>query len=169
MGSTLFIRLVRGRTGLLLERGEGFFSFPHLCFQEYPAARDIENRCMYKGVETVWSEIIDRLLDAHWHEVILLLSVSLNRYDAAPTFLIERILDHAKSDKFEQLLHRYLYLVTEALADGVEPAHDVHRNIVRELLSIIKTGVPKKPSTLRSSIQGGLVAGEAGAMRLRLF
>ena len=107
-----FVRLARGRTGLLVERGEGIFGFPHLTFQEYLAACDIEHRCMAYGVAAVWHEIAVKhsLHDAHWREVILLLLGSLNRYEDAPTLLVERIMETGEADPFEPVLHRHLHL-----------------------------------------------------------
>ena len=127
-----FVRLARGRTGLLVERGEGVFGFPHLTFQEYLAACDIEHRCMAYGVDAVWHEIAVKhsLHDPHWREVILLLLGSLNRYEDAPTLLVERILQAGEADPFEPVLHRNLYLAAHALADRVEVAADLRRRIV---------------------------------------
>jgi hypothetical protein len=133
-----FIRLARGRTGLLVERGEGTFGFPHLTFQEYLAACDIENRCMPYGVSAVWEQIKDHLHNPHWREVILLAMGSLNRYEDAPTLLVENILEAGKNDKFEPVLHRHLYLAARVLADRVDVADDLHRQVVDALLEITR-------------------------------
>jgi len=133
-----FIRLARGRTGLLVERGEGVFGFPHLTFQEYLAASDIETRCMPYGVDAVWKEIKDHLHDSHWREVILLLLGSLNRYEDAPTLLMERILEAGEEDKFEPVLHRCLYLAARVLADRVDVANDLRRRVVDNLVEIAR-------------------------------
>ncbi|MEA3345092.1 MAG: hypothetical protein U9Q78_02425 [Chloroflexota bacterium] len=134
-----FIRLARGRTGLLVERGQGVFGFSHLTFQEYLAACDVENRCIHRGVEAIWKEIEGRLHDPHWREVILLLLGSLNEYDEPPTLLVERILETGEEGKFESVLHRHLYLAARALADRVDVATDLHRDVVDELLRIART------------------------------
>jgi len=133
-----FIHLARGRTGLLVERGEGVFGFPHLTFQEYLAACDIENRCIHRGVEAIWEEIEPRLHDPHWREVILLLLGSLNKYDEPPTLLVESILEAGEDDKFEPVLHRHLYLAARALADRVDVADDLNRQVVDALLVIAR-------------------------------
>jgi len=137
-----FVRLARGRTGLLVERGEGVFGFPHLTFQEYLAACDIENRCKPYVVDAVWREIRDHLLDPHWQEVILLLLGSLNRYKDAPTLLVERILEAGEEDKFEPVLHRCLYLAARALADRVDVADDLHQRAIDNLMEIACTAPP---------------------------
>jgi len=135
-----FIHLARGRTGLLVERGEGVFGFPHLTFQEYLAACDIENRCIHRGVEAIWEEIEPRLYDPHWREVVLLLLGSLNKYDEPPTLLVERILEAGQDDKFEPVLHRHLYLAARALADRVDVADELHQDMVYDLLTIARSG-----------------------------
>jgi len=134
-----FIRLARGRTGLLVERGEDAFGFPHLTFQEYLAASDIENRCMPYGVDAVWKEIKGHLHDSHWREVILLLLGSLNRYEDAPTLLVERILEAGEEDRFEPVVHRCLYLAARALADKVDVADDLYRRVMGNLIEIART------------------------------
>jgi tetratricopeptide (TPR) repeat protein/energy-coupling factor transporter ATP-binding protein EcfA2 len=135
-----FIHLARGRTGLLVERGEGAFGFPHLTFQEYLAACDIENRCIHRGVKAIWEEIEDHLHDPHWREVILLLLGSLNKYDEPPTLLVERILETGQDDKYEPVLHRHLYLTARALADRVDVANELHWEIISSLLTVARQG-----------------------------
>jgi len=133
-----FIRLARGRTGLLVERGEGVFGFPHLTFQEYLAACDIENRCIHRGVDAIWEEIKGHLHESHWREVILLLLGSLNKYDEPPTLLVERVLEAGEADRFEPVLHRHLYLAARVLADHVEVATKLGQQVVDELIGIIR-------------------------------
>ena len=154
-----FIRLARGRTGLLVERGEGVFGFPHLTFQEYLAACDVENRCMPYGINAIWEEIKDHLHDPHWREVILLLLGSLNRYEDAPTLLVERILEAGRGDKFEPVLHRCLCLAARALADKVDIADPLYRQIVNELLAIVRHAQPTSltwgPKEIKMNDPGG--------------
>ncbi len=61
-----FIRLINERSGLLIERGVGAYSFAHLTFQEYLTARAVADRA------DAVKYIVERLPDAWWREVILL-------------------------------------------------------------------------------------------------
>ncbi len=133
-----YIRLARERIGLLVEVGDGVFSFPHPTFQEYLAACDIEHRLIARGINAVWEAIADHLLDPRWQEVILLLLGSLSKYDEVPTELIAHILEAGMRDKLEDGLHRHLMLCARALADGVDVAIEVRRRIVDELLGIAR-------------------------------
>jgi hypothetical protein len=130
------IRLIQRRTGLLVERAEGVFAFPHLTFQEYLAASHIEKRFLAGGVEAIWTAIQDRLFDPHWREVVLLLLGNLSRYDELPTLLVGRILEAGETDRFEPVLHRHLFLAARVLADSVAVDDALHRQIVDALLQI---------------------------------
>jgi len=165
-----FIHLARGRTGLLVERGEGVFGFPHLTFQEYLAACDIENRCIHRGVDAIWEEIQPRLHDPHWREVILLLLGGLNKYDEPPTLLVERILEAGQDDKFEPVLHRHLYLAARALADRVDVADDLRRRVVDTLLAIACNAPwweQRDAVTAFSGLEGDRYAAESLLMLIR--
>ena len=131
------IRLVRGRTGLLIESGDRLFTFPHLTFQEYLAACDIKNRSIAGGTDRIWQEIQPRLHDAHWREPILLLIGQLADYDGVPDDLIEKILEAGELDKFEPVLHRHLYFAARVLADRVGVSTTLERRIIDDLFTII--------------------------------
>jgi thioredoxin-like negative regulator of GroEL len=128
-----FVQLVKGRTGLLIERGEGVYSFAHLTFQEYLAAADIEHRLAH-SIDAIWSEIQPRLHDAHWREVILLLLGSLNKFEQHPTELIRRIFE--STDEYEPVIHRHLYLAARALADRVEVETKLQWAIIDQLMNL---------------------------------
>ena len=128
-----FVQLVKGRTGLLIERGESVYSFAHLTFQEYLAATDIEHRLAH-SIDAIWNEIRPRLHDAHWREVILLLLGSLNKFEQHPTELIRRIFE--TTDDYEPVLHRHLSLAARALADRVEVDTKLSNAIVDQLTTL---------------------------------
>jgi len=133
-----FIRLARGRTGMLVERGAGVFAFPHLTFEEYLTACDIEKRCTPDGEKALWSEIKDRLHDPHWREVILLLLGSLSQYEDLPSELVGCILKAGTRDKFERVLHRHLYLAARVLGDRVDVTSALRRQIAEALVRIVR-------------------------------
>ena len=128
-----FINLVRTRSGLLVERGDDVYTFSHLTFQEYLAARDMEKRCLTP--EDVWKEIQPKLFDAHWREVILLLLGSLNSHDYHNSILVRKIFEG--SDIYEPVLHRHLFLSAQELSDHVEIDSKLHHQIVVSLLRLL--------------------------------
>ena len=134
-----FINLAKTRSGLLVERGEGLYSFAHLTFQEYLTACDIEHSQIIKGVDGLWREIELKLHNSHWREVLLLLLGSLNRYDEINTELVSRIL--SLQDEYEPLLHRKLFFTTHILADKVLVSTALHDQIVDRMLSIANSDV----------------------------
>ncbi len=130
------IRLVRGRTGLLIESGDRLFTFPHLTFQEYLAACDIKNRSIAGGTDQIWQEIWPRLHDAHWREPILLLIGQLGDYDGVPDDVVQRIWDLRTRDKFEAVLHRNLILCANIVADRIGLDPTLECKIIDRLLQI---------------------------------
>lgn len=137
-----FIQLIRTRTGLLIDRGNGVFAFSHLTFQEYLTACDIENRCMHGGEQALWNTIQTHVRDPHWREVILLLLGNLNKYEDLSTRMIEQILNAGRTAKFDSVFHYHLYLAARALADRVEVTPAMRRRVTRDLLAVARSKVP---------------------------
>ncbi|MCP4647347.1 MAG: hypothetical protein GY852_06370, partial [bacterium] len=86
-----FLGFVKDEAGLLIEVGEGKYSFVHLTFQEYLAATHLRKSGEMGGMEVVWTFIENRCRESRWHEVIRLLTGALERTEAQ-AFLLERIL-----------------------------------------------------------------------------
>lgn len=128
-----FLNLVKTRSGLLVERGLGIYSFSHLIFQEFLTACDIEKRLAHSS-EALWNEIQPRLHNAHWREVILLLLGSLNHFEQHNTELIGRI--YHSSDPYEPVIHRHLFLAARALSDHVEVQSELRNSILDSLLAL---------------------------------
>ncbi|MBI4673170.1 MAG: HEAT repeat domain-containing protein [Chloroflexi bacterium] len=126
-----FIEMAKRRTGILVERADGVYSFLHLTFQEYFAACDIESRYIY-NLDQMWRVIQPHLYDPRWREVILLLLGRLNRYDDPPSILVERILN--EHDRFDDVIHRNLFFATRCIADHVNVSATLHDQIVDQLL-----------------------------------
>lgn len=128
-----FVAMIKARTGLLIERGEGLYSFAHLTFQEYLAAAYIEYEHV-DSIDDIWAVIQPHLHDPTWREVILLLLGSLNKFRKHPTILVHRIFE--SKDTYEAVLHRHLYLAARILADRVQVDMDLHNTLVDELLTV---------------------------------
>jgi len=66
-----FLHYIKTRTGLLMERGEGYFSFVHLSFQEYLTASYLKRYFLRK-----WDEFLrlykEKLSDSRWEETLTL-------------------------------------------------------------------------------------------------
>jgi formylglycine-generating enzyme required for sulfatase activity len=90
----LFLELGQRQTGLLVERGEGWFGFFHPTFKEYLAARACVLEGQIQGVAGTWEVLRPHLGDALWHEVILLTvgyKAIMDAQDEAAAYLVRRI------------------------------------------------------------------------------
>jgi len=110
----VFINLINMRSGLLVERGVGVYSFAHLTFQEYLTARALADR------KDVLDYTLKRLSDPWWREVFLLVAGYLSTQGKRRVSeFIQAILNADK--KTEREPHHHLLLAAECLYD-VGPA-----------------------------------------------
>jgi energy-coupling factor transporter ATP-binding protein EcfA2 len=68
-----FLGHVRERAGLLIEVGADLYSFLHMTFQEYLAARHIIIQSEVQGDSYIWQKLGPLAADPRWREVIRLL------------------------------------------------------------------------------------------------
>jgi predicted NACHT family NTPase len=73
--SALVLRSIQAQHGLLVERARGIYSFSHLTFHEYFAARDI-------AATNQVNFLVDRIQERRWREVILLTVGMMRNADA---------------------------------------------------------------------------------------
>jgi len=118
-GAAEFLKNVRERSGLLMERGLGIYGFSHLTFQEYLTASYLIDR-REKGRE----ELLKHLHDSWWLEVTLLYA---GMQDATP--LIEAILAQ-RDDIFEN----NLFLAARCLVDVVNIDPYLQEQVLARLL-----------------------------------
>ena len=126
---TNFLETVRRESGLLLERGQGLYSFAHLTFQEYFVARQITRR-----PADAEQFIQKHLADPRWREPLLLAVAQVAkeaRGDLPP--LLEAALNAPVPH--DDLLHRRLLFVAAALPECAWVPPVLVRRICGELLS----------------------------------
>ena len=136
-----FVHLISERSGLLIERGAGVYSFVHLTFQEYLAARALADR------EDALEYTRQALADPWWREVILLQAGYLSTQGRRrPSELIRAIMDAQDCPEPEPCHH--LLLAAECLFDvGVARLEsDLPGEVQRRLQQEADQPLPEKAS-----------------------
>ena len=126
---TNFLETVRRESGLLLERGQGLYSFAHLTFQEYFVPTRLP-----AGPRTRSNSFKKHLADPRWREPLLLAVAQVAkeaRGDLPP--LLEAALNAPVPH--DGLLHRRLLFVAAALPECAWVPPVLVRWICGELLS----------------------------------
>ena len=126
-----FLGFVRERTGLLNEQGQDCYAFVHKTFQEYLTAEEIDYQADNEGeFDIVLNCIGDRLHDAHWREVLLLLIAQQKPKKAAKA--IRRVLE--RGSEYEAWLHRDLLFAGWCLAEDVKGFKGADAGLCEEVL-----------------------------------
>ncbi|MDY6877896.1 MAG: SUMF1/EgtB/PvdO family nonheme iron enzyme [Chloroflexota bacterium] len=145
-----FLELGQRQTGLLVERGEGWFGFFHPTFKEYLAALACVLEGQVQGVDSTWQVLRPHLDDASWHEVILLTvgyKAIIERYYEAAAYLVRQIGAEPSADGHGE----NVVLAGRCLADigrGLVPA-DCWEETVEKLIPVMQDvapdGMPNDP------------------------
>ncbi len=163
-----FLQIVRGKTGILVERGKERYGFLHLTFEEYFTARAVVLR---NDRETF---IKRHLHNPRWREVILLTvgTVGIIDNDEEKVTELVRAIVNANSP-YEWALHRDLLFAGHCLADdiGVLPAYEneIIQNIVFLYLTSPHDGLRTACSSLLTAWSGTKVAEKAVQLALPIL
>ncbi|AZC36884.1 hypothetical protein C4K37_2497 [Pseudomonas chlororaphis subsp. piscium] len=111
-----FLLFIKNSAGLLIEAGDGLYSFIHLTFQEYLCATYLLAFGETKGAQSIWEELNGALLNPRWREVVRLLIASL-KSTPAKSFYIDRLIESEHSNLRDTSL-----LLNGLIRDSIEPA-----------------------------------------------
>ena len=165
-----FLRTVRGKTGILIERGKHRYGFLHLTFEEYFAAGELVVRKKDRQVF-----IKDHLHDPRWREVILLAigTIGILQHDEeGVTDLVQDAILEADSP-FEKWLHRDLLFAGLCLADDTGISIACKDEIVERIAQLYLTSphnlVRNTFSTMLTAWRGTQTAEEISSIILPLL
>ncbi|MBI4489855.1 MAG: HEAT repeat domain-containing protein, partial [Deltaproteobacteria bacterium] len=123
------------RTHLLVERGQGWWGFLHLAFQEYFAAASLVSNEEY--IEKIKDK--DIAYDPRWQEVILLIAgeLAINHVRTkAVREMIERIRQGVGDKLYEEILKKHILLAGKCLGEIGGIGGKVEDEIVADLLEL---------------------------------
>ncbi|WP_433203268.1 DUF5663 domain-containing protein [Dactylosporangium sp. CS-047395] len=122
-----FIDAARNDTGILVEVAPDRFSFAHLTFQEFFAAKELT-----RSLRTFGPALTARLHDPRWAEVLLLAVAAMSQtHPDDIEGLLTDVLD--AGSEHEDLLHRDLLFVASCLAEMPRVVPSVLRTVLDRL------------------------------------
>lgn len=98
LDSKAVLKSIQAQHGLLVERALGIFSFSHLTFQEYFAAREIVSSSDPQALETALRRLVSHMTENQWREVFLLAASLLRTADYLLQLMKQAIDELAERD-----------------------------------------------------------------------
>ncbi|MHC0064639.1 NACHT domain-containing protein [Nostoc sp. UIC 10890] len=98
LDSEAVLKSIEAQHGLLVERAKGIYSFSHLTFHEYFAAREIV-------ANSDWETLLEHITEKRWREVFLLITGMMRKADDLVWMMkiqIDKLL--AQDEKIQQFL-----------------------------------------------------------------
>ncbi|WP_339376366.1 NACHT domain-containing protein [Calothrix sp. NIES-2098] len=92
LDSEVVLKSIEAQHGLLVERAKGIYSFSHLTFHEYFAAREIV-------ANSIWEKLLEYITDKRWREVFLLTVGMMRKADELVLSMKRKIDDIVANDK----------------------------------------------------------------------
>ncbi|MGH8003066.1 MAG: NACHT domain-containing protein [Brasilonema sp.] len=103
LDSEAVLRSIEGQHGLLVERAKGIYSFSHLTFQEYFAAREIV-------ANSAWEKLVEHITETRWRQVFLL-TVGMMRKADDLMLLMKRKIDVLLAD--DENMQQFLMWISQ--------------------------------------------------------
>lgn len=120
-----FVDFIKNSAGLLIEAGDGLYSFIHLTFQEYLCATHLAAFGETGGTASIWKELRGDLQNPRWREVVRLLVASL-RSTQAQSYFVDRLLESSDI----KITRDNCLLLLGLLRDAIEPAENQTEEII---------------------------------------
>ncbi|GBE94585.1 NACHT domain-containing protein [Nostoc cycadae] len=110
LDSEVVLKSIEAQHGLLVERAKGIYSFSHLTFHEYFAARKVVTTSDPKALEELFEYLVKHMAEKRWREVILLTVGMLPSADRLFCLMKQtidtKIIRHNNSEKLYQFLRQ---------------------------------------------------------------
>ncbi|WP_175164934.1 NACHT domain-containing protein [Paraburkholderia fynbosensis] len=130
----IFLGFIKNAAGLLIEAGDGLYSFIHLTFQEYLCATHLSAFGEVKGAQSIWDELGGELQHPRWREVVRLLVASLKSIQGQ-SFFVQKLVDGNK----KHLSRDAVLLLIGLLKDAIEPAEEFSADILLQAFECLLT------------------------------
>ena len=141
-----FINLIKEQVGILIEKGIDRFSFTHLSFEEYLAAKYLAS------LENVKEEALKYLYNPRFEEVILL-TAALLAGERAEGF-VRAIYEY--DGELDKILRRSLVMAARCLTDEVDVRFGLKKRILQDLNKTILTTPYEKLADEIASVYASL-------------
>lgn len=114
LDSEAVLKSIEAQHGLLVERAKGIYSFSHLTFHEYFAAREIVANSAYKS-------LVEHITETRWREVFLLTVGMMRNADNLLWLMKQKIDNLAASDAKIQIFLDWLDQKTQLVKAHYKP------------------------------------------------
>ena len=100
MDSEAVLKSIEAQHGLFVERAKSIYSFSHLSFHEYFAARELVDSATPEALETSLKSLVKHLNDPRWREVFLLTAGMMHQPTQLLTLMKQQI-NHLLGQDFQ--------------------------------------------------------------------
>jgi hypothetical protein len=133
-----FLEFVKKKAGLLIEVGDGQYSFVHLTFQEYLTASFIITEGETEGIEAIWRSIQRHVADPRWHEVIRLLTGEL-KAERSQDYLVDKLIEAGELRNEYHVANLLGGILVDGVIAAVERSSTIMACILRNAIHLRDT------------------------------
>lgn len=155
LNSEAVLKSIEAQHGLLVERARLIYSFSHLTFQEYFAARQIVGISNPQLLETALKQLVSRITEKRWHEVFLLSVVMVRKADYLLQLMKQQIEQLVAQDQRLQAFLRWANQKSAAVTTSYEPVavRTFYLAIARTIVLVSDTGINQALTVAGNTIE----------------